>query len=169
MKKKEIFWFVGTITVALILNIIIFGIDRLQSGSSIDINIHDSYFILPSIHFIALLGIFVFFITYLIRTFNKSFKNLTSNLILMISTIFLILILNEIKSIIDIFSLQTSNWSISLPLSTNNAIDQIDQNPESKENYLDILSSFIFYFLILLMVFLAFCGFKTGMNYKKFK
>ncbi|PNQ72161.1 hypothetical protein C1T31_12605 [Hanstruepera neustonica] len=164
MRKKEIFWLIGTTILVLILNTLIFGIDGLKSDSTLDINVHDTYFVIANFHFIILLGVVVFFGIYLIRTLRRNFKNLTSNLILMISTILLIIILNGISAIVENFIQQTSGWTIYPPLSAG---DGIEQEIEPKENNFGILSSVLFYTQILLLIFLTFCGFKTGLNYKR--
>lgn len=81
----------------------------------------------------------------------------------MISTILLIIILNGISAIVETFIQQTSGWTIYPPLSAGEGIEEI----EPKENNFGILSSVLFYTQILLLIFLAYCGFKTGMNYKR--
>ncbi|WP_452225822.1 hypothetical protein [Lacinutrix cladophorae] len=163
MRKKEIFWLIGTTILVLILNTLIFGIDGLKSDSTLDINIHDTYFVIANFHFILLLAVLVFFGIYLVRTLRKNFKNLTANLILIISTILLILVLIGIDSILDAFIRQTTSWTIYPPLSAG----EIEPEIEPKENNLEILSSVLFYTQILLLIFLAYCGFKTGRNYKR--
>nr|WP_299072889.1 hypothetical protein [uncultured Allomuricauda sp.] len=166
-KKKEIFWLIGTIMLVLILNTLIFGIDGLKSDSTLDINVHDTYFVIANFHFIILLGVLVFFGIYLIRTLRGNFKNLTANLILIISTTLLIIILNGISTIVENFVQQTSGWTIYPPLSAGEGLEQIEQEIESKDNNFGILSSILFYMQILLLIFLTFCGFKTGLNYKR--
>jgi len=165
LRKKETFWLIGTIILVLILNTLIFGIDGLKSDSTLDINVHDTYFVIANFHFILLLGVLVFFGIYLIRTLHRNFKNLTANLILIISTILLIIILNGISAIVETFIQQTSGWTIYPPLSAGEGIEEI----EPKENNFGILSSVLFYTQILLLIFLAYCGFKTGINYKRTK
>lgn len=165
LRKKEIFWLIGTIILVLILNTLIFGIDGLKSDSTLDINIHDTYFVIANFHFILLLGVLVFFGIYLIRTLRRNFKNLTANLILMISTILLILTLNGINTIVDNFIQQTSGWTIYPPLSAG--MEQIEQEIEPKKNNFGILSSVLFYTQIILLIFLAYCGFKTGLNFRR--
>jgi heme/copper-type cytochrome/quinol oxidase subunit 1 len=167
LRKKEIFWLIGTTILVLILNALIFGIDGLKSDSTLDINVHDTYFVIANFHFIFLLGVLVFFGIYLIRTLRRNFKNLTANLILMISTILLIIILNGISTIVDNFIQQTSGWTIYPPLSAGDGIKQIEQEIKPKENSFRILSSVLFYTQILLLIFLTYCGFKTGLNYKR--
>lgn len=163
MKKKETLWLIGTTILVLILNTLIFGIDGLKADSTLDINIHDTYFVIENFHFILLLGVLVFFGIYLVRTLRRNFKNLTANLILMISTILLILVLIGIDSILDAFIRQTTSWTIYPPLNAG----EVEPDFEPKKNNLGILSSILFFVQIFLLIFLAFCGFKTGRNYKR--
>ncbi|MCA0133912.1 hypothetical protein [Winogradskyella alexanderae] len=85
----------------------------------------------------------------------------------MISTILLIIILNGISTIVENFIQQTSGWTIYPPLSAGDGIEQIEQEIKPKENSFGILSSVLFYTQILLLIFLAYSGFKTGLNYKR--
>ena len=171
MIKKETFWLVGTIILVFILHILIFGIGGLKYDSTLDINIHDTYFVITHFHIILLLGVLVFFGIYLIRALGKNFKNLTANLILMISTILMIIILNEISAIVESFIQQTSGWTVYPPMSAGEGIEEIAQEIEQEikveENNFGILSSVLFYTQVLLLIFLAYCGFKTGQNYKR--
>ena len=161
MRKKELFWFISTTILVLILNTLIFGFDGLKANAALDINIHDTYFVLQNFHFIILLGVLVFFGVYLVRTLRSNFKNLTANLILMIATLLLILVLIGFDSILDAFIRQTTSWSIYPPLSAGN----VEQDFKPKETNLSALSSVLFFTKILLLISLAFCGFKTGQNY----
>ena len=165
MRKKELFWFISTTILVLILNTLIFGIDGLNADATLDINIHDTYFVIPNFHFIILLGVLVFFVVYLVRTLHRNFKNLTANLILMIATLLLILVLIGFDSILDAFIRQTTSWSIYPPLSAG----EVEPDFKPKETNLSVLSSVLFFTKILLLIFLAFCGFKTGQNYKRNK
>lgn len=149
----------------LILNTLMFGIDGLKTNATIDINIHDTYFVIENIHFILFLAVFVFFVIYLIRALCRNFKNLTANLILMISTILLILVFMGINSILEVFIQQTSGWTIYPPLS-GGEIESTVQSDKNNSSGLDILSNLLFYTQIILLVFLTYCGFKTGRNYK---
>ena len=151
----------------LILNTVIFGIEGLKSDSTFDINIHDTYFVIANFHFILLIGVLVFFGIYLVRTLRKNFKNLTTNLILMISTIILIVIINGISSIVENLIQQSSGWTIYPPLSAGIALEQIEQEAKLKNNNLNIISNLILIIQISLLVFLAYCGFNTGTKFNK--
>ena len=152
LKRKEIYWLIGTIGLVLILTLIIFGIDGFKTDSTFDINIHDTYFVIANFHFIPLIFIFTFFIVYLIRTIRGNFKNITANLILMIVTILFVLVLGKTIGILDFFGGSPNN-------------ETITQNKSPVGDLLSILSKVIFAFQIGLLILLAYCGFKTGRNY----
>ena len=163
LKRKEIYWLTGTIAFVLIMNFALFGTDGFKSDSNVDINIHDTYFVIANIHFVLLFSVLIFFGVYLFRTLRRNYKNLMANLILMISTILLILVFIGIDSIVEALIQQTSEWTIYPPLSAGKNIPEI----EPKENSFEILSNVLFLIQILLLIFLTYCGFKTGRNYKQ--
>ena len=144
---------------------LIFGIDGFKADSNLDINIHDTYFIIANFHFILLLGALIFFGIYFVRTLRRKFENLIANLILMVSTILLVLILIEIASILDALTRQTTGWTIYPPLRAGEIVPEL----EPKENNFGILSNVLFFIQIILLTFLAYCGFKTGRNYERNK
>ena len=80
---KEIIYFILTSLLVVILSILIFGIENLQSGA-VDINIHATYFVLSVTHFFILFSPIVFVITYLIRVISIRFESIISNVIFMI-------------------------------------------------------------------------------------
>ncbi|MDT0622945.1 hypothetical protein [Croceitalea vernalis] len=152
MKKKEIYWIVGTLVLVLILTLAIFGMDGLKSDSTWDINIHDTYFVIANFHLIPLIFVFTFFVVYLIRTTRRNFKNITSNLILMIVTILFVLVLGKLIAMLDFFGGPNNNQNVPL-----------DKSPV--ENAIGILSKVMFVLQIGLLILLSYCGFKTGRNY----
>lgn len=163
MKRKEIYWLIGTIAFVLIMNFVLFGTDEFKSDSTLDLNIHDTYFVITNVHFVLLFSVLIFFGVYLFRTLKRNFKNLTANLILMISIILLILVLIGIDSIVDALIQQTSSWTIYPPLSAGENKTEI----QPKESNFEILANVLFLIQILLLIFLTYCGFKTGRNYKQ--
>lgn len=167
MKRKEIFWLIGTTILVLILNALIFGKDGLKPDATLDINIHDTYFVFANFHFILLLTVLLFFGIYLIRSLCRNFKNLTANLILLISTIILIIIINGFSAIVENIIQQSSGWTIYPPLSAGIDLEQIEQEANLKNNSLNIISNLILIIQILLLVFLAYCGFKTGIRFNQ--
>lgn len=69
------------------------------------------------------------------------------------------------NSILELFIQQTSGWTIYPPLSAGE-IESTVQSEENNSTGLGILSNILFYTQIILLIFLTYCGFKTGRNYK---
>ncbi|WP_299316017.1 hypothetical protein [uncultured Aquimarina sp.] len=163
MNKNETYWLIGTITLVLILNLAIFGIDGFKFESVTDINVHDTYFVIPDFHFIILISVLMFFGIYLIRVLKRNFKNLTANLVLILATILFSIVMDGVSTIVDTFAQLTAGWTIYPPLSTG----EVEPKLQNSENNFGIIFSIIFVFQILLLILLAYCGFKTGLNYKR--
>ncbi len=152
MKRKEVFWLIGTLGLVLVLMLVLFGLDGFKTDSTFDINIHDTYFVIANFHLVLLLLVFTFFTVYLFRTIKQGFKNFTANLILMIVIILFIIVLGKAIGMMDFFSTPT-----------NNEIFIEGKNPVG--NALSILSKFMLAIQIGLLVSLSYCGFKAGRNY----
>ncbi|WP_299276411.1 hypothetical protein [uncultured Psychroserpens sp.] len=162
MKKKEVYWFIGTIALILVLNLVVYGINGFKSEAVIDINIHDTYYVISNLHFTVLTAVFICFLVYSIRSLREHFKNLSANLILILSTILLIVVLNGIGSMVDSFIQQDSGWAIYPPLSATN----LEQSPGNTAGKHGSLLTIIFISKIVLLVFLPYFGFKTGQHFK---
>ena len=151
MKKKEIFWLIGTTILVLILNTLIFGIEGFKSDSTIDINIHDTYFVIANFHFILLFTVLIFFGVYLTRMLRRNYKNLTANLIFMISGLMSIWVLTGMISIVNSYVGISKTTEYNLPV-TNNIFDNF--------------STVLYTIQIIIIGLIAYSGFKTGRNYK---
>ncbi|MBA6151612.1 hypothetical protein [Gelidibacter maritimus] len=162
-RRKEMYWFIGSMVLILILNFIFFGSNAFSTDTTVDLNIHDTYFVIANIHLVVSLSVFLFFGIYLIRTLYRSFKNLAANIILMISIILLILIFTTTYSLITVLIQQSAGWTIYPPLSAG----AIEHEIEPAEHYLGVLKNLVYGIQILLLILLAFCGYKTGRNYKQ--
>ena len=163
MRLKEFYWLIGTILLAFIVDFLFFGTDVFDPDATFDINVHDTYFVITNVHFVLLIFIVVIFVVYLARTIRRSFKNLTANLILMIATILLILVFIGLGSTTDAFMRESPGWTI-YPLTGSK---EITSEITAVQNDLKILSNVILMTQVLLMILLAFCGFKTGQFYKR--
>ena len=152
MRRKEIYWLVGTIIIVVILTLVIFGLDGFKSDSTLDLNIHDTYFVITNFNLIPLIFVFTFFVVYLLRTTRRNFKNITANLILMIVTILFVLVAGKLIGILDFFSDPYNNQN-----------DTLNKSPVA--HAIGILSKVMFVFQIGLLLLLGYSGFKTGRNY----
>lgn len=158
MRKKETFWLIGTISFVLILIIGIFGIDGLKSDAVTDINVHDTYYVIANVHLIILIITLTFFGIYLIRMLRRNFKNLTSNLIFMISDISLILIFTFLISLVN--SIREIPGSTEYPPLSGGIVENAGNGWNNAYYILLIIQ-------LILIILLTISGIKTGLNYKR--
>lgn len=88
---KEIIW----ATVLLIISYLIYNPHLIFTSetTTIDINIHDTYFVIESSNILILITVFVFYFAYLIRMLFARFKNTVINYIFLLSNFFMILVI----------------------------------------------------------------------------
>jgi len=60
LRRKEISWLIGVLIFVLIIYFTFFGTNALKANAAIDINIHDTYFVLAGSHFILLFSVLIF-------------------------------------------------------------------------------------------------------------
>ena len=155
MKKSEIYWLLGTLGLGAVLMLLLFGVDGFRPDSTLDINVHDTYFVFANSHLAIPLFVLLFFVIYLFRAILANFTNLTANLVLLVALIFMIMVFGRFTSMLENFS---------LPYTTlENGTVERERNPV--ESLMAALSKISLGVQMLLLVFLAYCGFKTGRNY----
>jgi hypothetical protein len=158
LRKKEIFWLIGTILFVIVFFFGPSGFKSFDLAGVTDINLHDAYYVIPTIHVFILITTLIFFAVYLIRMLRRKFKNLPANLIFMISDITLILIFTFLISLVNSISelLSTTEYP---PLSSGivkNAGNGLDNT------YYKLLIT-----QLILIILLLISGIKTGLNYKR--
>lgn len=158
MKKKETFWLIGTISFLLILILWVFGIDGLKPESVTDINVNDTYYVITNIHLIILMATLIFFGIYLIRMLRRNFKNLTANLIFMISDISLILIFTFLISLVN--SIREIPGSTEYPPLSGGIVENAGNGWINAYYILLIIQ-------LILIILLTISGIKTGRNYNR--
>lgn len=159
MKQKEIFWFVGTLLSALILSLIFLGLKGLQT-STLDINIHDTYFVITLFPASILFTTLTFFFVYFVRMLRGSFTNLIVDYIFLVTSIILLILLSKLIGVLG----GVSHFiGMAERLSPNEEIAIIEKN--WAKNFTTIL----LLIQITLLVLLGFCALKTGTHYKKMK
>ncbi len=160
MRRKETFWLIGTTSFVLIFILWIFGIGGLKSDSVTDINVHDTYYVIANIHLIILIVTLIFFGVYLIRMLRRNFKNLTANLIFMISDICLVLIFTFLISLVN--SIREIPSSTEYPPLSGGIV-------ENTENEWNNAFYILLIIQLILIILLTISGIKTGLNYKRTK
>ena len=144
----------------LILIFWIFGISGLKSDSVTDINVHDTYYVIANIHLIILMVTLIFFGVYLIRMLRRNFKNLTANLIFLISDITLILIFTFLISLVN--SIREIPGSTEYPPLSGGIVENAGNGWNNAYYILLIIQ-------LILIILLTISGIKTGLNYKRTK
>jgi hypothetical protein len=155
LNKKEVVWLLGTVVFILILGFAFFDLGN-SNDSVLDINVHDTYFIILKRDIFILFSIFSLFIVYLIRLLKEKFKNLVVNTIFIITNVIVIIILTQIISIVDSFA-KISGTTEYPPLSGGT----VEHTGNSAETFSFILLITQILFLILLI----YTSIKTGKNY----
>lgn len=128
----------------------------LQGG--IDININDTYYVVPTLQIFGICTTLIFFLFYLIRMLWRNFKNLTANIIFMISDISMIFILT--------FLISLANGHREIPGRTeypplSGGIVENTGNGWNNAYYVLLITQLI------LIILLLISGIKTGLNYKR--
>lgn len=157
LNRKEIYWLIGIIIFILIFNFTILGIDCL-SDATIDINVHDTYFIIAKVHFFVLFTFLIFYFIYFIRMLRRNFKNLIANLFFLTVNIFVIILITQIISFIN--SISEITGKTEYPPLSGGAV-------EHKGNEFGFFSNSLLIFQILLIIFQSYVCYKTAINYKQ--
>ncbi|TXE10751.1 hypothetical protein ES711_02255 [Gelidibacter salicanalis] len=104
MKRTELYWFIGTLSVVILLYLVLFGTEGFQSDATTTIAIYDTYIIVATIYVILILLVIALFCVYLFRSLRYKFKNVTANVILAITTVLLAYILMKLMPLADIIN-----------------------------------------------------------------
>ena len=158
MKKKETFWLIGTILFVIVFSVGPSGFRSFDLTGDTDINVHDTYYVIPTIHLFVLITTLIFFGVYLIRMLRRNFKNLTANLIFIISDITLILIFTFLISLVN--SIREIPGSTEYPPLSGGIVENAGNGWNNA--YYILLG-----IQLILIILLTISGIKTGMNYKR--
>ena len=156
LKKKEIVWLAGALIFILLVNFSVLGIDSLDANAILDINIHDTYFVIPKYNFFIFFAVVLLVALYLISVVIEEFTNITTNIILMIALTLLIIIATYAFSGVNI-----------LHNSTRKITEVASNSDKSMSQFYAILSYILIAVQLVLIALLAFTGIKTGKNYQK--
>ena len=140
----------------LIIGFSFFGLAN-TNDSVLDINVHDTYFVILKRDVFILSTVFILFFVYLIRMLKETFKNLAVNTIFLIINVLAIIVLTQIISIVDSFA-KISGTTEYPPLS--------DGIVEHSGNSAETFSFILLISQILLLILLIYSSIKTGENYK---
>lgn len=154
--RKEIYWLTGVILLIIILKFTILGKD-FSNDSVIDMNLHDTYFVIEKFHVLLFISNLIFFTVYLIRMFTSNFKNIIANLIFLISNISAIICLTQLISFIE--SVSVIPGSVEYPPLSGGTI-------EVNGNDFGFFITTLITLQIVLIFFQSFVSYKTAIYYK---
>lgn len=157
LSRKEIYRLLGIIIFILIFNFTILGIDCL-GDATIDINVHDTYFVIAKVHFFVFFTFLIFYSIYCMRMLRRNFKNITANLFFLTLNIFAIVLITQIISFIN--SISEIVGKTEYPTLSGRAV-------EHKGNEFGFFSNSLLIFQILLIIFQSYVCYKTALNYKQ--
>lgn len=153
MNRKDALYLITSTGLSFLLCLLLFGLDEIEPSSNFSINIYDTYYVTPKWPIILLVIVLVFFSVYLFRAIMEKFNNSGANLILIGTSIVLILAFGKITNMLTLLAKPSVGGSLS-------------QGAHVMNDFIETLTSVLFYVQIVLLVFLTYCGFKMGRNIK---
>ena len=156
---KEIIWFVATLVVAYL----IFdpGLTFNIKDATVDVNVHDTYFVMEGFHILMLVTVALFFLVYFIRMLIYRFNNRTVNLLFLIANLLQVLSLAGIINLLGVF-IDMAGTTLYPPLSGPDVIHSNDDRFKALYYSLIVIA-------LLLAVFEVFVIYRTITFYRKKK
>jgi len=160
--RKEIIW----ITILFIISYLLYNpylIFNSSETSTVDINIHDAYFVIESTNILILIIGLVFYFTYLVRMLLARFRNLIINGVFLLSNLLMIIIISSCIQIVKMIMILPGT-TIYPPLSSK---PKVYQGNGFENLYLFFISLLIVFIVTFILVLIK--TFITIKNNKKFK
>lgn len=154
----EILYFFITIVISLIVFHFAFGLTNIKTESVLDINIHDTYFVIEKMELLPLFCIIILYLFYFIKVCVQKFKNRQSLWIFSIISLVIILLCPSLLAYVKSVATQPG-WTVYPPLSTKKV--------EVKENIFTIIYPNLYYTYITLTIFGVYVFFKLGQLYNR--
>ena len=132
MKNKslleEILWLLACIAISIIIGLCIFG--KTVFIDSIDINLHDTYFVIKKQHLLISFFIIISFSVYYFKEFKHSFRRKIQRSFIFFLGFILILLASLAVQLLPFFNPyhNINGWTVYPPLSAQPEINQYEQN-----------------------------------------
>jgi heme/copper-type cytochrome/quinol oxidase subunit 1 len=132
MKNKpllqEILWLLSCVAISVIIGLCIFG--KTIFIDSIDINLHDTYFVIKKQHLLISFFIIISFFVYYFKEFKHSFRRKIQRSFIFILGFILILLASLAVQLLPFFNPyhNINGWTISPSLPEQQEINQFKQN-----------------------------------------
>lgn len=158
----EIIWLTVSLGFTFLLSLFLFGRNFLSD--TIDIHLHDTYFVIAPFHILLSIFLLVTFIVYFIKEFRNSFRQTFSNWILIVIGLMLVIALTFlIKTFSQFF---TGGWTLYPPLSALGP----DKIPElTHDSVTKFITSFFTVVQIIVLTMLLFVAFRWGTQKRDWK
>lgn len=151
----EVIWLTVSVGVTLLLSLFLFGRNFLND--TIDIHLHDTYFVIAPLHILLPIFCLVTFIVYFAKEFRNSFQHTLPNWILIIIGLTLVIALTFlIKAFSQFFIV---GWTLYPPLSAlgPDKVPELTQDPVTK-----FIINFFTVAQIIILTVLLFVAFRWG-------
>jgi heme/copper-type cytochrome/quinol oxidase subunit 1 len=151
----EVIWLTVSLGLTLLLSLFLFGKNFLSD--TVDIHLHDTYFVIAPFHILLPIFFLVTFIVYFIKEFRNSYRRTLANWILIIIGLALIIALTFlIKAFSQFF---TGGWTLYPPLSAlgPDKVPELTQDPVTK-----FITNFFAVVQVLILSMLLFVAFRWG-------
>lgn len=124
---QETLWLTGCIAFTIIVGLIFFG--KAIFSNSIDINLHDTYFVIKKQHLLISFFIIISLLVYYFKEFKYSFSRKIQRSFIFFLGFILILFASLVVQLLPFFNpYQHNGWTVYPPLSVQPELEQIKQN-----------------------------------------
>lgn len=152
--KKEVFWLINALAIGYIIAALFFNNPIFEADTTLDINIHDTYFVLPSLPFALSFIIFVVFLVFLIRAIKRKFQNQYANTILILATIGIQIVIGKGIGFLELIG---NSHEYQCNLTVTGPLAEV----------IVVFARILVGIQVILMFLLVFLGVKFGQNLKK--
>jgi len=166
MKPKTIIKeIVLLLSVFLIIWLIAFYITgTIKLNSKLDINLHDTYFVIEWSRLIFFPYLFIVSVVYLVREAFFKYRRRLQNIILLFVLLIIITVLLKLDKFIGNIAPLTSGWTIYPPLS---ALSRQNLQPSQPSPLITAAWQILFYSQIFFILILVIVAILTGKNWKQ--